>query len=275
MFASEKSAAECKAYGTSELRKENALKDDDISVRVFDLNMMVYAVFFPAPKFPIVHAFWMNAGVGVSSRFGEYALKHIDLLKEVTDNSPAPKIELSQAHTTIQERIAGLLERAPAGPPRTANVSPDDVYLYQTGMAAIYRVHQTLQSHFHASSVLFGFAFHSTIHIFEDWDCPGFKFYGGGTPEDTDALEAYLEVEAKEGRKVQAVWTEFPANPILVVPELARLRTLADKYKFALIVDDTIGSFANIDVLAAADIVVTSLTKSFSGYADVMAASAV
>lgn len=40
-------------------------------------------------------------------------------------------------------------------------------------------------------------------------------------------------------------------------------------------IDDTIGSFANIDVLPVADMVMTSLTKSFSGYADVIAGSVV
>jgi cystathionine gamma-synthase len=36
-----------------------------------------------------------------------------------------------------------------------------------------------------------------------------------------------------------------------------------------------VSSFCNIDVLPAADIIITSLTKSFSGYADVMAGSVV
>jgi cystathionine gamma-synthase len=55
------------------------------------------------------------------------------------------------------------------------------------------------------------------------------------------------------------------------------LRKLADEYDFVLAVDDTIGSFCNIDVLGEgrADILVSSLTKSFSGYADVMAGSVV
>jgi cystathionine gamma-synthase len=42
-----------------------------------------------------------------------------------------------------------------------------------------------------------------------------------------------------------------------------------------LIVDDTIGSFANVDVFALADILLTSLTKSFSGYANVLGGSIV
>jgi cystathionine gamma-synthase len=41
-----------------------------------------------------------------------------------------------------------------------------------------------------------------------------------------------------------------------------------------LVVDDTIGSFCNVDVLGVADLVVSSLTKSFSGYADIMGGSA-
>lgn len=40
-------------------------------------------------------------------------------------------------------------------------------------------------------------------------------------------------------------------------------------------VDDTIASFANVDVLPVADLLMTSLTKSFSGYADVMGGSVV
>lgn len=49
----------------------------------------------------------------------------------------------------------------------------------------------------------------------------------------------------------------------------------ADKYGFFLVVDDTCASFANMDLLGVADVIVTSLTKAFSGYADVMAGSVV
>ena len=45
---------------------------------------------------------------------------------------------------------------------------------------------------------------------------------------------------------------------------------LADKYDFVVVVDDTNGSFANVDVLGIADIVITSPIKSFNGFADVI-----
>ena len=42
-----------------------------------------------------------------------------------------------------------------------------------------------------------------------------------------------------------------------------------------MIVDDTVGGFGNVDVLAHSDILLTSLTKSFSGYSNVLGGSIV
>jgi cystathionine gamma-synthase len=274
LFMSRRAADECIAFVTAPARGDDKLSANELSIRIFDIDVRLFAVFFPAPKTPVMMPFWSHPGVGISSRLAEESLKHLDLLHEVSGDTPAPEVVESPAHAIIRERIAGLLERATVDPPRKEKVKPEDVYLFQTGMASIYLPHRYLLSKFNGTTVLFGFAFHSTIHVFEDYG-PGFKLLGLGTSEELDQLESHLQAELKEGRKVQAVWCEFPSNPILVTPDLGRLRTLADKYGFVLIVDDTIGSFCNVDVMGAADIVVTSLTKSFSGYADVMAASAV
>jgi cystathionine gamma-synthase len=51
---------------------------------------------------------------------------------------------------------------------------------------------------------------------------------------------------------------------------MPRLRTLANKYGFLIVVDDTIGNFVNVEVLPYADILVSSLSKIFSGDANVM-----
>jgi len=64
--------------------------------------------------------------------------------------------------------------------------------------------------------------------------------------------------------------TEFPSNPLLRSPNLRRLRSLADKYDFLIVVDETIGNFVNVEVMPYADVVVSSLTKVFSGDANVM-----
>ena len=64
-------------------------------------------------------------------------------------------------------------------------------------------------------------------------------------------------------------------NPLATTPDLRSLRRLADQYDFFLIVNDTISAFCNVDLTSVADVVPTSLTKCFSGYADVMGGSIV
>ncbi|EKD18592.1 uncharacterized protein L3040_005949 [Drepanopeziza brunnea f. sp. 'multigermtubi'] len=276
LFSAPESVTSCQAFVTSPAHGLDSVSASDVTTKVLDSNVRLYAIFFPELETSLFMRFWMDAGVGISSRLAESALQHLDLLHEVLDpdSESEPKVEVSPADAMLRDRIAGLLERAPVEPARAAKVKKDDVYLFQTGMSAIYTVYQYLLSKYKAKTVLFGFAFHSTPHVLEDFG-PGYKFFGLGTADELVLLEAYLEEERKEGRKTQALWAEFPANPLLVTPDLAKLKSLADEYGFLLVVDDTLASFCNVDLLGVADIVVSSLTKSFSGYADVMAASAV
>ncbi|KAF4201969.1 hypothetical protein CNMCM8927_000883 [Aspergillus lentulus] len=102
---------------------------------------------------------------------------------------------------------------------------------------------------------------------------PGYRFYSFGTDHQLDLFEAFLEQLDSESGKIQAVWCECPSNPLLRTANLDRIRALANRYDFPVVVDDTIGSWANVDVFDVADIVITSLTKSFNGYADVLAGS--
>lgn len=272
LFASREIAEECKKFAMDPRRPQFALTEDQISIRVFDVHRRFSVVIVPADKIPAVYTFWAHPGMGISSRRAEEALQHIDLLKEVTDEEAtlAPKAEESAAQNIIRERVAELLERAPVGPPREKKVASEDVYLFPTGMGAIYGLHRYLLRKENKQSLLFGLPFHSTYHLLEDIG-PGLKLFGKADAEDLDSLEKYLEEEAKEGRGIQVLYTEVPQNPILYTPDLTRLRALADKYGFVLAVDDTVGSFSNIDVLGFADVIITSLTKSFSGYANVIA----
>jgi cystathionine gamma-synthase len=96
---------------------------------------------------------------------------------------------------------------------------------------------------------------------------------GHGLDFSIDELEAILEAEQAEHPHeppIIALFTEFPSNPLLRSPDLERLRALADKYDFLVIVDDSIGNFVNVETLPFADMVVTSLTKIFSGDSNVM-----
>ncbi|KAK7408318.1 hypothetical protein QQX98_009520 [Neonectria punicea] len=142
-------------------------------------------------------------------------------------------------------------------------------------MAAIYNVHQDLQrlaKNSECKSVILGVSFYETKHILEKYGT-GLKFFPTGT--DVHGLEQFLRQEKAQGRPIISLWTEYPSNPLLFTSNLIYLRQLADELGFVLVVDETIGGFCNVDMLPVADIVVTSLTKTFSSYANVMGGSVV
>jgi cystathionine gamma-synthase len=70
---------------------------------------------------------------------------------------------------------------------------------------------------------------------------------------------------------ISAIVCEFPGNPLLAGCSLSELAKLAHAFDVPLIVDDTAATYANVNVFPHADMVVTSLTKAFSGEGDVMA----
>ncbi|KAJ6086933.1 hypothetical protein N7467_005847 [Penicillium canescens] len=186
----------------------------------------------------------------------------------------------NQAKLAVRKRIAGVLTadvelpealETASSEGRVAGISEDDVLLYPSGMSAIFNAHQTLlATRGELPSICFGFPYTDTLKILQKWG-PGCVFYGHGSSEDLDDLESRL----KAGERFLGLFTEAPGNPLLKTPDLKRIRALADQYDFAVVVDETISNFININVLHLADIVVSSLTKIFSGDSNVMGGSAV
>ena len=166
--------------------------------------------------------------------------------------------------------------------------SVEDVYLYPCGMNSIYKTHQTmLQARGAMKSICFGFVslfssdtnhaadsrrfpYVDTLKVLEKFG-PGCLFYGNGEEEDLDDLETRLQ----SGERYLALFCEFPSNPLLRSPNMQRIRQLADKYDFGVVIDETVGNFLNVHVLPYADVLVSSLTKIFSGDSNVMGGSAV
>ena len=217
-FATQEAADECVLFATAERQGDKSLLLHELSVRIFDIDVRLYGVFFPAPKRWVMMAFWNHPGLGISSRLAEESLHEVK-----SNDTPKPSVTQGPAFAILRERIAGLLERAPADPPRKEKVQPGDVYLFQIGMTSIWLSHQCLLRKFNGTSVLFGFAFNSTFHVFSDYG-PRYKLLSHGTKEELDQLENHLESQFKDGKKVQAIWCEFPSNPNLATPDLGRLR---------------------------------------------------
>ncbi|KAF3016194.1 hypothetical protein E8E14_010888 [Neopestalotiopsis sp. 37M] len=261
-------------HAVSEFRKEKAVKAEELKYHVVEIDgIRLYLVEFPVQKVMGAIFMWQHGGLGFSTRLGEHLLSKMDSLEYLGEfpdgaNPPPPTyLPDSESHELLRKRISGLLARSTAQE-YSKQVQPNDIYLYQSGMAAILRCHEAIVSSRPHPVAVFGGVFHSTWHLFEE-SPGGLKHYGKADENDLDEFEKYLE----EGGKCSYAFTEFPSNPILVSTDLIRLRKLADKYGFWIVIDDTLSSFCNIDVLAAADIIMSSLTKSFSGYADLIAGS--
>ncbi|KAI1295018.1 pyridoxal phosphate-dependent transferase [Xylaria venustula] len=187
---------------------------------------------------------------------------------------------VANAKSAIRRRIAGVLttdldlasKSLPAMDSNARgvkNLQEHDIYLTPCGMNAIFTTHQALlQARTPHKSINFGFPYVDTLKILQKFG-PGAVFYGHGSSADLDDLEARLQA----GERFLGLFCEFPGNPLLSCPDLARIRRLADTYDFAVVVDETVGNFVNVNVLPLADVVVSSLTKIFSGDCNVMGGS--
>lgn len=281
LFPSLQSAQQCAEYATSSKRDNGVNKHpvaaEKLTIRAFIAKEPFLVVIFPMEQYHVVSGFWSTVGVGITSRFAEANLSHLDKLREVS----LREAEVSRAsfntlaHETLRQRILSLLQRAPLHRDWPLPLTTSDIFLYQSGMASIYKPHSYMLDFYHGPSVLFGMAFMDTLPTLEQFG-PGNKFFGSASGDDLVELEIYLrDNRANGGRKVQAIWLEFPANPLLTCPDIAQLRQLATEYDIVLAIDDTIGGWANIDVLELADIAVTSITKSFNGYGDAIGGAAI
>lgn len=185
--------------------------------------------------------------------------------------------QVAKARSAIRRRIAGSLSgeadmndesksQAKSNSRGMESLDETDVLLYPCGMNAIFNAHRALLATLGSyKSISFGFPYVDTLKIIQKFG-PGCVFYGHASSEELDELERLL----KDGQRFLALFVEFPGNPLLTCPDLKRIRKLADEFNFAVVIDETIGTFANVNVLQYADIVVSSLTKIFSGGSNVM-----
>ena len=210
--------------------------DNDISISIV-----------PKTHMQKVGEFLQHTGLRLSSRHAESVLKEHN-----TDDNE------DDIYRILRERIALFANHSPIdGNP---DIKPDDVFLYPTGMTSIFFAHQMIKSVKPGKTIQFGFPYVDTLKIQQKFNHYGCTYVSHATEQDF----AQLESEIKNG-DISTIYCEAPGNPTLKTPDLRRLRDLCDRYGIILVIDDTIGGWANVDVTPFADIIVTSLTKSFSG----------
>jgi len=156
----------------------------------------------------------------------------------------------------------------------TRSYSPakaSDIFLANSGMNAIWGAFRAVSSvqapRGRRVWVQLGWLYLDTIAILQ-------KFSGG--PEnylfhsDVFDLEGLRALLAKRGHEIAGIVTEVPTNPLIQTPDLGAVHALCRDAGVLLVVDPTVVSPVNIDVLPYADIVTNSLTKYTASEGDVI-----
>ncbi|PBK71020.1 PLP-dependent transferase [Armillaria solidipes] len=298
LFPSSRIAEHCQGYirkesdDTGEARVlcfELPFKDDPTIFLLFPNGVPdIFAVFCSSTSFSRAMQFWIYTGTGISSRLAEHCLS---LLPEGLVDHSALTVPLSprswrdadyyhvhkplesgaKAKGIIQNLFSGIIGDGPDNVRGVPYVSPDDVYLYSSGMNAIWEAHmmtlhtQSKEQKCAALNLLYA----HTHGVLENWG-PGYHFFSNGSIDNLEALLALEHTQSPSQPPISALYIDFPSNPLLRSPDLSRLRKLADQYDFPIIIDETVGNFLTVQLLPYADLVTCSLTKVFSGLANVM-----
>jgi len=230
----------------------------------------VYALVMPIGVHETAKMFWQHAGEIVPSR------QAVSLLETVED---ASRIHVGKPHEAdgcethppreakriIRERVAAL-----------QGCSVEDVYLFPSGMAAIfmaYRLFQRLRPD--GRSVQFGFPYVDNLKVQQQLSQirPAEKavvFFPRGSASDIAEVARLAGSE-----RLLGLFVELPGNPLLGSPDVSALSELSLRHDFPMLIDDTLSACVNLNTLPVADVVATSLTKYFSGGGNVLAGSLV
>lgn len=249
-------------------------------------ELSMSAIMYPEEDFIYAKQFWQHTGEGVSSRRAECYIQNFDAYEladelhpdmqysPIVHSNSTKKIcgvvqdsKSADAKRLIRERIASWISQDLAlGSPR---VGTNDVFLFSIGMQALAGVYRAILLTERAKdttrTIAFGFCYVDTYKLLSRFGSKDSILYGQGTTKQLDELESKLE----GGEQILALFCEIPNNPLLQTCDLPRIRRLADRYNFIVVVDETVATFINVDVLPFADIVFDSLTKLFSGKGDV------
>ncbi len=192
-------------------------------------------------------AFWQHTGLGASSRQAAIAL----------NKEKPPSINAGEeAREAIRNRLSKIY-----------GCDKNLIQLHPSGMAALTTALEALKQLKPKKSILqLGFPYVDVLKL------PQVIFEGSQLLLNPDLAELINQLNKQ---KPAALIVELPSNPMLQCLDLPLISKLARDRGIPVIADDTIGSAINLDSLPYADLVFTSLTKSFAGSGDILAGSLV
>ncbi len=196
---------------------------------------------------PSAKAFWQHTGLGLSSREAAIAL----------GREKKPSSSVSQcARDKLLNRLANIYE-----------CDSNLIQLHRSGMAALTSTLSAMKCiRGNNSTLQIGFPYVDVLKL------PQIVFQGSDLIIKTQL--SHIK-EALDKKKPAALIIEIPSNPLLQCVDLISISKLAQDKNIPIIVDDTIGSSLNVHLTPYADVVFSSLTKSFAGRGDILAGSTV
>lgn len=198
--------------------------------------------------------YWRYAGDGISSRVAD-ALTTGQRLSEAAEDG-------ASARAAVRERIADEYH----------GVSPEDVFLFPSGMAAIAGAHRVLQSLVPGGRfVQVDFPYVDALRVQRHFGARRSEFLH----VDRDGRPPQPYDDCLSSGDVAGVFVECPSNPLLRCVDVDELSSVTRHHGVPLVIDDTVSSSRNVDVIGRSDMVTTSLTKWWSGAGDVMAGAVV
>lgn len=201
--------------------------------------------------------YWQHSGEIVSSRLAESALTDSPLDEETLEAGAG-------ALEKVKERIASFY----------SGVGSGDVFLFSSGMGAVSAVHRCVTEDCDAPTIQIDFPYLDSFKVQEQFGSvvDFSNTASGGVAETRD----WLTKNGEEGHQsAAALFCELPSNPLLKSPDLSGLAELLRPCNIPIVVDDTVATSVNVDAFRFADIVTTSLTKTFSGAGDVAAGAVI
>jgi len=204
---------------------------------------------------PAVKDFIRHTGMLLSSRKAEDTLLTLHLISEKHDE------------TISQQQDATKVVKSNLCKAYDAEIN-ENVLLCSSGMNAVYAVFEAIQQStkrtIKNTIIQAGCLYLDSFEIIRKYSKKSILI---SIATDFAKLEAQI---IKEHKTIAAVFTEVPNNPLLECADIPRIYELCKKYDISLIVDSTIGTAYNLNILPSCDIAVESLTKFACGNGDVM-----
>lgn len=212
-----------------------------------------------------VRTFLQNVGGILSSREAEDAL----VAAGVTARAAGEDLFEGDAAGEIRRVLRQAYGPAPV---------PDAcITLTPSGMNAVYAAFRAVSAiqapRGRTLWVQLGWLYLDTIAILKTLTPDASRHYA--CVADVTDMPALERLFAERGSEIAALVTEVPTNPLMQTADVRAVTALARRHGAMVVLDPTMASPFNVDVLGHADVVVNSLTKFAAAGGDVMAGAVI